>query len=127
MVKKFTDGPVVGLTVRPNGPPGFGRNLAQWFLLCLFVSFVAAAPHALARLSRSGGHADHRHPRLRRLWVRLLPGFDLEGDPLVQLVPGAPGRRGVRAGYRAGVPVVVAGGVRRSPLVNQRLAEGNTL
>jgi hypothetical protein len=49
MVKKFTDGPVVGLTVRPNGPPSLGPSLAQWFLLSLFVSFVAAyvARHTL--------------------------------------------------------------------------------
>jgi hypothetical protein len=50
MRKKFEDGPVVGLTVRPSGPPGFGKNLAQWFLLCLLVSFVAAyvARHTLS-------------------------------------------------------------------------------
>jgi hypothetical protein len=50
MRKKFEEGPVVGLTVRPSGPPGFGKNLAQWFLLCLLVSFVTAyvARHTLA-------------------------------------------------------------------------------
>jgi hypothetical protein len=47
--KKFEDGPVVGLIVRPNGAPGLGKNLAQWFLFCLLVSFVAAyvARHTL--------------------------------------------------------------------------------
>lgn len=50
MIKKFTEGPVVGLTVRPSGPPSFGKNLAQWFLLCLFTSFVTAyvARHTLS-------------------------------------------------------------------------------
>lgn len=47
--KKFEEGPIVSLTVRPNGPPAIGKNLAQWFLFCLLVSFVAAyvARHTL--------------------------------------------------------------------------------
>ena len=50
MVKKFTDGPVGNLIILPNGPPSFGRSLAQWFLLCLLTSFVAAyvARHTLS-------------------------------------------------------------------------------
>jgi hypothetical protein len=47
--KKFVEGPVVSLVVRPNGPPALGKNLAQWFLFCLLVSFVVAyvARHTL--------------------------------------------------------------------------------
>src|SRR5262245_46469303 len=50
MVKKFTDGPVGTLTVLRNGPPAFGKSLAQWFLLSLLTSFVVAyvARHTLS-------------------------------------------------------------------------------
>jgi hypothetical protein len=50
MVKKFTDGPVAHLNVLRNGPPAMGKNLAQWFLFSLLVSFVAAyvARHTLS-------------------------------------------------------------------------------
>lgn len=49
MVKKFTEGPVAHLTVLRNGPPALGKNLAQWFLLSLLISFVTAyvARHTL--------------------------------------------------------------------------------
>jgi len=49
MVKKFTEGPVATLTVLRNGPPSFGKSLAQWFLLCLLTSFATAyvARHSL--------------------------------------------------------------------------------
>jgi hypothetical protein len=49
VIKRFQDGPVAFLTVRPNGPPGFGKSLVQWLLLCFLVSFVAAyvARHTL--------------------------------------------------------------------------------
>lgn len=49
MKKKFEDGPVGMLVVRPNGMPGMGKSLAQWFLFCLLVSFVTAyvARHTL--------------------------------------------------------------------------------
>jgi len=48
--KKFEDGPVAILTVRPNGVPAMGTNLVQWFLFCFLVSFVTGylARHALA-------------------------------------------------------------------------------
>src|SRR5690348_12659684 len=47
--KKYAEGPVALLTVLRNGPPNMGKHLAQWFLLCLLVSFVAAyiARHTL--------------------------------------------------------------------------------
>jgi hypothetical protein len=51
--KKFEDGPVAILTIRPNGPPAVGKSLAQWFLFCLLVSFVVAyiARHTLTSSS----------------------------------------------------------------------------
>jgi hypothetical protein len=49
MVKRFEEGPVGLLTIRPNGMPGMGKSLAQWFLFSVFVSFVVAyvARHTL--------------------------------------------------------------------------------
>jgi len=48
--KKFEDGPVAALIMRQAGIPGMGKNLAQWFLYCLLVSFVTAyvARHTLS-------------------------------------------------------------------------------
>jgi len=50
MRKKFEEGPVATLIIRPPGVPGMGKNLAQWFLLCLLVSFITAyvARHTLS-------------------------------------------------------------------------------
>ncbi len=47
--KKFEDGPVGFVTLRRNGMPSMGPSLAQWFLLCLLISFVTAtiARHTL--------------------------------------------------------------------------------
>ncbi len=49
VIKRFEEGPVALLTIRPHGTPGIGKNLAQWFLFSLFVSFVVAyvARHTL--------------------------------------------------------------------------------
>ena len=41
-IQKFVDGPVVMMTVRAPGKPSMGAPLAQWFLLNLFVSIIAA-------------------------------------------------------------------------------------
>jgi hypothetical protein len=50
VIKKFVDGPVAHVTVRPNGPPTMGSALVQWFLFCLFTSFLTSyvARHTLA-------------------------------------------------------------------------------
>jgi hypothetical protein len=50
VIKRFTEGPVALLTVLRNGPPAMGKNLAQWFLLCFLISFVAGyvARHTLS-------------------------------------------------------------------------------
>ena len=39
---KMNKGPVVFMTVIPNGPPSMGRSLVLWFLYCLLVSYFAA-------------------------------------------------------------------------------------
>lgn len=49
-VEKMTKGPVVIMTVRPNGPPTMNASLVQWFLYSVLVSVFAAyvAGRALA-------------------------------------------------------------------------------
>jgi hypothetical protein len=49
-IKKMTEGPVVIMTVRPNGPPTMTKSLVQWFLYSILVSVFAAyiAGRALA-------------------------------------------------------------------------------
>lgn len=48
--KRYEEGPVALLAVRPNAPPSLGPYLAQWFLYCLLASFVAGyvARHTLS-------------------------------------------------------------------------------
>ena len=49
VVKRFEDGPIAMLRVRPNGIPKMGGNLAVYFIYCFLVSFVTAyvARHTL--------------------------------------------------------------------------------
>lgn len=48
--ERFTKGPVMLVTVLPNGLPAMPKYLGQWFVYCLVVSFVTAyvARHTLA-------------------------------------------------------------------------------
>jgi hypothetical protein len=39
---KLNKGPVMVVTVLPNGPVSMGRSLGLWFVYCLIVSFFAA-------------------------------------------------------------------------------------
>lgn len=39
---KMAQGPIMILTVRSNGEPGMGRQMALWFVFCLVVSVFAA-------------------------------------------------------------------------------------
>ena len=41
-IAKCTEGPVGVVTLRPNGPPGMGPSLVQWFVFTLVVSAFAA-------------------------------------------------------------------------------------
>jgi hypothetical protein len=47
--RKFIEGPVGVLNLKPAGAPGMGASLTQWFLFILVVSFMVAyvASHAL--------------------------------------------------------------------------------
>lgn len=38
---KMNKGPVIFMTVVPNGPPSMARSLVQWFLYCILVSLLA--------------------------------------------------------------------------------------
>ena len=40
--EKLKKGPVMMVTVLPNGPRGMGKYLVQWFLYCVVVGFLAA-------------------------------------------------------------------------------------
>jgi hypothetical protein len=40
-LEKMKQGPVVVMTVLPNGPMGMGKNLAQWFVYAIVVSLFA--------------------------------------------------------------------------------------
>jgi hypothetical protein len=40
--EKAAKGPVIFMTVRPNGIPGMGASLLQWFVYCLLVGVFAA-------------------------------------------------------------------------------------
>lgn len=46
--KKFADGPVGFLTLRPNGFPSMGPTLGAWFVMNLVVSALAACAAAAA-------------------------------------------------------------------------------
>jgi hypothetical protein len=51
MVKKYNEGPVGQLVIRPNGDPAMGKYLGAWFLYCVLVSCFLAylAAHTVAR------------------------------------------------------------------------------
>lgn len=53
-LKKYEEGPVAFMTVVPPGPFSMGKSLAQWFIYCLVVSFIAAYV-----ASRALGSAAH--------------------------------------------------------------------
>lgn len=39
---KMNKGPVIFMTVVPNGPPAMGKSLTMWFLYCILISVFAA-------------------------------------------------------------------------------------
>ena len=41
-IEKFKRGPVGLMTVVPSGPPAMGKNMVQWFLYCVVISFFVA-------------------------------------------------------------------------------------
>ncbi|MGC6487163.1 MAG: hypothetical protein ACON4Z_05935 [Planctomycetota bacterium] len=55
--KKFAEGPVGVMIVRPDGMPNMGKSLLQWIVVCLLVSVATAH---LATLACDGGAASGR-------------------------------------------------------------------
>jgi len=51
MVEKFKRGPIGMITVRPNGAPGLGKFLGQWFVYCLVVGIFVAYLTGRTRLA----------------------------------------------------------------------------
>jgi hypothetical protein len=51
MVKKFVEGPVGYVVIRPSGPPSMGKYLAAWFAYCVLVSILLGylAAQSMAR------------------------------------------------------------------------------
>ena len=47
--ERYATGPVAMIALLPNGVPNLGKHLAQWFGLCVLISFVVAyvARHTL--------------------------------------------------------------------------------
>ena len=41
-MEKFKRGPVMMFTVMPGGSMAMGRNMVQWFVYCVVISFFAA-------------------------------------------------------------------------------------
>ena len=52
--EKLNQGPVMVLTVLPNGPFSMGRNLALWFVYCIVVGIFAA--YVASRALPPGAH-----------------------------------------------------------------------
>jgi hypothetical protein len=92
IVKKFTDGPVVGLTVLRNGPPSLGRNLSQWFLLSLLISFVTAY---VARHTLSPGSPGREVMRITGTVAFAAYGFGYFQDSIWKGIPWSSSLRGL--------------------------------
>lgn len=90
-IEKMKRGPVVMMTVLPNGPTGMGRNLTQWFLFSLVIGVFAAyvagralpagAPYLavfrFAGVAAFLGYAGALWPMsiwLRRAWMTTIKG-----------------------------------------------------
>ena len=70
-VEKMKRGPVGLLTVLPSGPPAMGKNLAQWFILCVVISILAAVFRVVGIAALLGYGAAHAQESIwnGRSWV----------------------------------------------------------
>ena len=111
MKRKFEEGPVGVLNIRPAGAPGMGKNLVQWFVFALVVSFFVAyvACHALPSGTRvPPGVPAGRGRRLSRLRGRSAAGRDLDGQAVGDCVEGSIRRTALRTGDRGEFRVALA-------------------
>jgi hypothetical protein len=56
-IAKMNEGPVMTMTVFPNGPISMGKSLGLWFVYCLFISSVAACIAWAARFKGAESHS----------------------------------------------------------------------
>ncbi len=92
VVKKFTDGPVGLLTVMPSGPPKLAKNLVQWILFCVLVSFTAAY---VARHTLTYGAAGLEVMRITGAVALVGYAFGYFQDSIWQGIPWANSLRGI--------------------------------
>jgi len=52
VIRKYEEGPVAFLTVRPKGPVNMGKHLVQWFVFSVGISLIVAY---IARLTLPTG------------------------------------------------------------------------
>lgn len=57
VIEKYKEGPVAMLVVFPHGSMAMGKQMLQWTIYCLFISFMVAYVSSVAL----PGGADYRH------------------------------------------------------------------
>jgi hypothetical protein len=92
MKKKFEDGPVGMFVLRPNGVPGMGKNLVQWFLFCFLVSFISAY---IARHTLTFGTPGLEVLRITGAVAFAAYGFGYFQDSIWKLIPWSNSLRGL--------------------------------
>ncbi|HSK77716.1 MAG TPA: hypothetical protein VLQ45_14795 [Thermoanaerobaculia bacterium] len=90
--KKYDEGPVALLTVLRNGPPALGKNLIQWFLFCLLVSFVTSY---VARHTLAAGDAGLEVMRITGTVAFIAYGFGYFQDSIWKAIPWGNSLRGL--------------------------------
>lgn len=91
-LKRFEEGPVAMITVVPKGRPNMGKNLSQWFLLCLLVSFVTAY---VARHTLTFGTSGLEVLRLTATIAFIGYGFGYFQDSIWKAIPWSNSLRGL--------------------------------
>ena len=115
-MEKMKKGPVLLMTVLPNGQGAMGAQLTQWFFFSALVSVFAA--YIAGRAVGPGANYLEGLPLRRLHGVRELrarhdPGLDLVQEELGHHAEVHLRRPGVRPAHGRDVRVVVAGYVRR--------------
>ena len=90
--KKFADGPVAIVTIVRSGAPRMAKHLAQWLLLCFFISFTAAY---VARHTLSYGTAGLEVMRVTGAVALVGYAFGYLQDSIWKGIPWANSLRGI--------------------------------
>jgi hypothetical protein len=91
-LKRFEEGPVAIVTVARPGRPNLGKNLSQWFLFCLLVSFVTAY---VARHTLSFGTSGLEVLRVTSTIAFIGYGFGYFQDSIWKMIPWSNSLRGL--------------------------------